>query len=102
MSEIALSLVKADLRVIHDDDDGLLQALLDAAEDEAAQFLNVSELPLPRIGTSSSDYTVAPSVYSAILLLVRSKYDAATAEEIAKLRTAAETILMPYRVGLGV
>lgn len=102
MSEIALSLVKADLRVTHDDDDVLLQTLLDAAEEEASKFLNMSQLPAPATSSSSSDYTVAPSVYAAVLLLVRSKYDATTADEISKLRHAAEVMLMPFREGLGV
>lgn len=117
MSFITLEQVKADLRVTHSEDDTLLQILLDASEDEALRFLNRNELPTlpidfpPEYDSSSnlededvpsSEDPIAPSVYSAVFLLVRSKYDAASAMEIGQLRSAAETILMPYRVQLGV
>lgn len=102
MSLIALADVKADLRLTHNDDDALLQILLDAAEDEAARFLNASELASAASSSTSSDYAAAPSIYAAVFLLVRAKYDAATPDEIAGLRRNAEVLLMPYREGLGV
>mgnify|MGYP003600274054 CR=1 FL=1 len=89
MSVIALSLVKKDLRVVHTDDDELLQTLLDAAEDEALRFMNLTTLP------------ASPSITSAVFLLVRSKYDAEDADAIARLRDCVETLLMPYRIDLG-
>ncbi len=117
MSIINIQLVKADLRVTHDEDDSLLQILLDASEDEAMRFMNRTQLPtlpleyppeydsdsnlIPEEEPSSQD-PIAPSVYAAVFILVRSKYDAEKAEEVAALRTCAETLLMPYRTGLGV
>lgn len=98
MSTVTLSQVKADLRITHNDDDTLLNILIDAAEDEAMQFLNVSELPM----TATSSEQLAPSVYAAVFLLVRSKYDATMGEEIQKLRSCAEQLLMPYRTEVGV
>lgn len=104
---ISLDDIKRDLRVTHDEDDQLLQLHLDASIDEAKRFLDVKELPLqdePDSELLSSSEapgpTVAPSIYAAVSLLVRSKYEA-SADEIPKLRAAAETLLMPYRKGLG-
>lgn len=102
MSIIALEDIKRDLRVTHDSDDALLQVLLDASEDEALRFLNHLELPTLEDESPSSEDPIAPSVYSAVFLLVRSKYDSATADEITRLRQCAETILMPYRTEMGV
>lgn len=110
MSDIPLSLIKADLRITHDDDDALLRMLIAAAIDEARQFLDVDELPQagsndPLPLPDSSDYpdgvaTVAPSIYAAVSLLVRAQYEA-DGDEIERLRARAETLLMPYRQGIG-
>lgn len=117
MSIISLATVKAALRVTHSSDDALLQALIDGAEQEAMRYLNRTELPTlpqdyPPLYDSdgnevaeqvpSSDDPVAPDVVTAIYLLVQAGYDADTADERAKLRSCAETILVPYRIGLGV
>lgn len=111
MSVISVALAKADLRVIHSSDDGLLQIHLDAAEDEARRYMNRDELPMVGDATTSEDMSepvpnseaqVAPSVVSAVLLLVRAKYEAETGTEISALRRAAEDLLQPYRIGLGV
>ena len=112
MSAIDLDLVKARLRTIGDYDDEMLQAALDAAEDEAIRYLNRDELPtLPQDYPDSDAYSedvpddqdpVAPSVVEAVILLVKASYDAMTPEEIAGYRQAAEVKLHPYRVGLGV
>lgn len=99
MSLIDLELVKQDLRVTNDDDDTLIQVLLDAAEDEALQFLGTSELPY--VMTQYSSETIAPSVYAAVFLLVRAKYDETNPEQIGHFRRAAETLLMPYRESIG-
>lgn len=106
MSAIDLAVIKRDLRVTHDADDVLLQELLDAAEVEARRFLDRDALPLmgelDSEEVSSDAGLVEPDVRVAVTLLVRSKYDAATALEIGHLRQGAETLLMPYRQGLGV
>lgn len=93
MSKIMLVDAKAFLDVIHDSDDAKLQMLLDAAEDEAAMFMNVNSL---------SDWSELPfSVLIGTLLLLQGNYQAPV-DDIAKLRSAAETKLMPYRGGLGI
>lgn len=107
MSVIDLDVVKKDLRITHSEDDDLLQIYLDSAEDEALHFMDRNELPLDGEGAesdavSSSDAAISPSVYRAVLLLVRAGYDATTPDEIEKLRKCAETTLMPFRKQLGV
>lgn len=93
MSVIALADAKAFLDVIHDSDDSKLQNLLDAAEDEAAMFLNVANL---------DEWTELPfSIYIGVMLLLQANYQAPP-DDIPKLRMAAETKLMPYRVELGI
>lgn len=96
---ISLEDIKRDLRVDHDEDDALLDVLLDAAIDEAKQFLDATDLPTVEDALSSE--RVAPSLYAAVFLLVRAKYDAATPQEIDGLRKCAETLMQPYRLNLG-
>lgn len=96
---ISLEDIKRDLRVTHNEDDALLELLLDAAIDEAEQYLDVSELPT--VADASSSERIAPSLYAAVFLLVRAKYDAATPAEIDGLRKCAETLMAPYRQHLG-
>lgn len=112
MSIVALSLVKQDLHVTHNLDDVLIQAHIDASEDEALQFMDRPDFgPLPPLDSngdvisepsSSESNAMPPSVQSAILLLVRSKYDTSDPVEIQNLRKAAETLMMPFRENLGV
>ena len=93
MGTIHLSDAKSFLDVIHNSDDDKLQLLLDAAEDEAAQFMNVDSL---------SDWTELPfSVLIGTLMLLQANYQASP-DDMPKLRSAAETKLMPYRVEMGV
>ena len=93
MSVISLTDAKAFLDVIHDFDDSKLQLLLDASEDEAAKFLNVESL---------IEWTELPfSIFIGVLLMMQANYQASP-DDIPKLRAAAETKLMPYRVEMGV
>ena len=93
MSVISLTDAKAFLDVIHDFDDSKLQLLLDAAEDEASKFLNVESL---------SEWTELPfGLIMGVLLMMQANYQASP-DDIPKLRAAAETKLMPYRVEMGV
>jgi hypothetical protein len=110
VSVIALATVKAYLRVTHSNDDALLQALLDGAEDEALRFMNRDELPglpydLPEDSSSEPDIdtesAVAGSVVTGVCLLVRADYDAVDPEGAALWRRAAETKLQPYRTEMG-
>ena len=110
MSVIALADVKAALRVIHSADDALLQNLLDSAEDEALRFLNRDQLPTlpldyPEESSSedipSSEDPIAPSVFTAVVILVKIDYEAAPGD-IETLRRASEVKLQPYRTQMGV
>ena len=98
MSTATLTMIKADLRLTGSADDTYLQVLIDAAEDECMQFLGVSELPTE---TGSSEPPLKGSIYAAVFLLVRSKFDSATPDEIKGIRQCAEMLLMPYRDNLG-
>ena len=93
MATIQLEDAKKFLDVIHNSDDDKLQLLLDATEDEAAQFLNADSL---------ADWTELPySIVLGVLLLLQANYQAPP-DDIPKLRSAAETKLMPYRIEMGV
>jgi len=92
LSIVTVESVKRDLRIIHDDDDVLLQELIDAAEQACLQFLNISELP----------GLVSPDVACGIRLMVRSMYEETDPARLIALRSAAESFWMPYREQLGV
>lgn len=108
MIDISLERVKADLRMTHAFDDALLLDHIAGAKDEARLFMGRARLPivdsegrlLPDDSQEVGD--IAPSVYPAICLLVRAKYEAVDGAEVQSLRRAAESLLMPYRKGLGV
>lgn len=97
--------IKRDLRVTHGDDDALLEVLIASAKDQALRFINQAELPTVPVGSSSSSsigsLEYPGSIRTALILLVRCLYDPADAKEIEATRKAAETMLMPYRTGLG-
>lgn len=104
MSLIPLSEAKAFLDVFITDDDVKLQSLLDGAEREALDFLDREEFgSLPCASSSSespSDPGMSDSTKTAIFFLLQSVYQA-NPDERAKLREAAEQMLMPYRCNLG-
>lgn len=119
MSIVTLDDAKSWLRVIHAADDALIQLTLDGAEAEACRFCNrlqLPTLPLDYPGeydtdgafipstedVPSSEDPIAPDVKIAVLMLTQAGYEATKPEDRIKMRSAAETILMPYRVGLGV
>lgn len=117
MSYISIELVKKDLRLTHDEDDTLLQILVDASEDEALRFMGRVELPTlpldyPPVYDSNSEVVpeeppssqdpLAASVYAAVFVLVKAKYEGTSPEEMEGFRRVAENLLMPYRTGLGV
>ena len=109
MSVINLEIVKRRLRVIGDFNDEDIQQALDGAEQEACRFLNRTQLPtLPQDWPSSTEDVpsdsdpVVPDAIEGVLLLVLASYNAATPEEVAGYRRAAETKLYPYRLCIGV
>lgn len=100
MSQITLSEAKGFLDVIHSADDAKLQLLLDAAEDEARAFMNRDDLIEWDSNVSSTD-PIPGSIKIGVLLLLQANYQASP-DDADKLRKAAETKLMPYRLDLGV
>ncbi len=115
---ITLQDVKEALRQTQDLDDALLTRLLSSAIQESLRFLGRSELPtLPfeypyAINSDdevselseevpSSEDPVTPDVANAVILLVQADY-CGDPEKRPMLRSAAESLLMPYRVGLGI
>lgn len=102
--------VKRHLQQTHSSDDQLLDEKLGSAIQEALRFMNRSQLPtlpLEYVGSSSSEEVpssedpVTPDVCSAVVLLVQADYDG-DPEKRASYRSAAETLLQPYRTGIGV
>lgn len=111
MSYVTVEQAREWCRIVHREDDNLLQLLIDSSEDEARRFLNRSQLPtLPIDYPSSSssedvpsdDDPVAPSVVTAVLILVQARYEQPEPDKMASMRRNAETLLMPYRNDLGV
>lgn len=113
MSDITLNDVKNYLDVIHNADDDKLQMLLDAAEDEALQFLDRDNLTdwgpccaeAVSESESVSEASMPASVRLAILILVQASYQAGPGQmrhEAEQLRDIAEKKLYPYRCRLGV
>jgi Phage gp6-like head-tail connector protein len=112
MSTVTLEQIKEYLPVIHNSDDAKLQLLIDGAEDEALQFLDRDTLPRrnetavdecdsnqPEPVSDSDD--LAPVVRMGIYLIVQGMYDGSNADEMTKIRKAAETKWFPYRNRLG-
>lgn len=111
MSQITVSEAKLFLRIIHDDDNLLLQLLIDAAEDEIKRFCDRTELPTlpidyPSESSSedipSSEDPVAPSIRYAVLLLVQVGYEGNKPEDQSRVRSAVESICYPYVNNKGV
>lgn len=103
MSAVTVESVKRDLRIMHDADDALLQELINAGEQSCLRFLDVAELPAAEYDSeTSSELVYAEDVLYGIRLIVRSMYEETDPTRLAALRTAAETLWMPYRAGLGV
>lgn len=98
MSVIDITVARRRLRLIGTHADVDLQQALDGAEAEAVQFLNCASLP--RV-SDAPDAAVQPDVVEAVLLLVKASFEAASPDEIAGYRRAAETRLYPHRKGIG-
>ena len=98
MSTISLEQAKQFLDVIHDEDDAKLQLLLNAAEDEACQFMGRESLTILLDETTAE---LPASITMGVMVLLQANYQA-TPEDAAKLRRAAEIKLTPYRIGWGI
>ncbi|QEY18910.1 phage gp6-like head-tail connector protein [Cellvibrio sp. KY-GH-1] len=108
MSGVSLQQVKNYLDVIHDGDDEKLQLLLDAASDEAMNFMDRTNLEYWGAGSCCDSVDIStlsrdmpPSVKLGILILVQAAYQASPVDQ-EQLRKVAEVKLMPHRCRLGV
>lgn len=104
MSIVSLAEAKNFLGVIHGADDGMLERMILAAEDEALNFIAHSSFENLTECDSSvvvSEGALPEDVWMAVMLLVQANYRAAP-EQAAALRKAAEMKLMPYRCDMGV
>jgi hypothetical protein len=113
MSVVSLQYVKDQLSLTHDFADTRILALIEDAEDECRQFIDRDVLP--RIGAEcpdecdtaavdapASDADDLPrSLRRGILLVVQGQFEGKDADEMAKLRKAAETLWFPFRCRLG-
>lgn len=108
MSVINLQVVWEFLDMTHHGDDAKLQRLLDGAEDEALQFMDRDTLPRRQdsdepISDSepvSDGVDVAPSVVTAVCLLVQADYDQ-TGADAAATKDLAFRKLRPFRARMG-
>lgn len=82
-----LAEVKAAIHVDHDDDDGLIQTYMDAAERAMLRFCNISLVP----------YEQEAVFKTAGFLTVGAFYDGRSGEEGDGLPTAARKLIWPYR-----
>jgi len=96
MSVISIYTAQEYLDVSHYLDMDKVQNLLDAAEDEAVQYMGHGLLD----PVSDPDQKPPPSVVLAVLLLLQAAYQASP-DDAEKLRRAAEVKLAPYRTKWG-
>lgn len=107
--ELAMQHVRAD-----EADQVMVQAYLDAAEDSARQYMGRNFYPDADAlaaavldGTSGDDPVVVnPSITAACLLITGHLYanreDVVTGVSVAQLPMGSQSLLMPYRVNMGV
>ncbi len=96
MSVVTIQVAKEYLSVIGNTRDGLIQRLLNGAEDEALQYLDLDSLDDILV-----DGSLPGSVELGVLLLVQASWGA-TPADAEQLRKIAEIKLFPYRRKLGV
>lgn len=111
MNTVTVAEVKRWCRIIHNADDQLITDLIGQAEDEALRFLNRTEaptLPLDFPSESSSEDIpssgdpAAQSYIKAVCILVQAAYETSKPDDFERMRKNAETVLFPYRRGLGI
>lgn len=91
--------VKKTLRVIHNDDDDLLNRLIDSATREFLKFIN-SAIP-PDLDSLEVLGDISADAYQGIILVVQADYDG-DPDKRDIYRRAAEGLWMPYRLELGI
>lgn len=113
MSVIPIEQAMQHLRA-ESEDQGYVVLVLEAAEDSASQFLNrrfYADADALASGVLAGDagadpILVNPSIRAACLLiagkLYNSREDAVTGVSVTELPSGSQSLLMPYRVSLGV
>ena len=113
MTVIPIDVAMQHLRA-ESEDQSYVELVLEAAEDSAAQFLNrrfyadADSLASGVLaGDSGADpILINPSIRAACLLiagkLYNSREDAVTGVSVTELPSGSQSLLMPYRVSLGV
>lgn len=112
MSVVTLEYVKRQLLVTHALADVRLQELIDDAESECVEYLDRDVLPresdppdplnTASIDPPASDADDLPrSIRRGILLIVQAQWEGKDADEMMKLRKAAEVLWHPFRAKLG-
>lgn len=94
-SVVTLAEAKTYLRVVHDDDDALIQSLIDAAEQWAMRTMRTTTLEVLEVETDIP--SVPEDVKTAIKLHVRSSYEETDPDKAQKWAGVAEQILYPYK-----
>jgi uncharacterized phage protein (predicted DNA packaging) len=79
--------VKLHLRVESDDDDELIEAMMDAAEQQVLQYCNISLVPYGKEATFKV----------AALMAISAMYDNRSGSAEAILPASAKTLINPYR-----
>lgn len=114
MSQIAIEVALRHLRMEEDDPSEMVQLYLDAAEDSAQQYLNRSfyateeALAEAVANETAGDEAILlnPSITAACLLIVGHLYehreDVIIGSITAKLPLGSQSLLLPYRVGMGI
>lgn len=113
MTVIPIEVAMQHLRA-NDEDQSYVELVLEAAEDSAAQYLNrrfYADAEALASGILAGDagtdpILVNPSIRAACLLiagkLYNSREDAVTGISVTELPSGSQSLLMPYRIGLGV
>lgn len=112
MSIVTLDQVKKHLHVDHDCEDDLITLYLNAAEDQAAKFMNrkvyASQDAIAAAGDAAGDRPIVmnDSIRAAVLLTVGHLYanreENVTGTIVSELKTGVQSLLMPYRISMGV
>lgn len=114
MSVVTVAEAKLALVIVHDHADARIQQFIDDAEDECRQYIDRDSLP--RIGQTCPDECdtaavdvapvsdgadLPPALRRGILLIVQGAFEGKDAEEMMRLRKAAETCWAPFRCHWG-
>jgi len=112
MSIVTAEQAKKHLRVDTDADDDLIQLYLNAAEDQASQFMNrkfyETQADIDNAGVDAGDRPIVinDSIRAAILLTVGHLYsnreENITGTIVAELKMGVQHLLTPYRIKMGV